>query len=503
MSNSTVPPTSTDSKNTAAAIPQPPGWALVLAGSEEEPERVGEVAPLPINKTLIFGRGGTTNEFIQLGIQRPGEPFRPIVRPDAALFAGTLLSREQASFRATPEGVKVENRGSCAMLVNGEEVETATLVEGDTVRFRTRGVLANRSVLLFLVQKRPRVLVGPPATHPFGEPDASGIVGEGPAAWDLRAQIVNAARAKARKILVLGESGTGKEATSNAIHALSPRAKGPFVARNAATITLSIADTELFGHPAGFPDARSPERMGLFRQADGGTLFFDEVADCHVEVLPRLLRVLDDGEYQRVSEPVTRHADVRFIGATNRDLAVARPEVYARFQLIVRLAPLRARREDIPLLVRNWAFERFEGDEALTERYMQRGATGKLEPKINLRLVDHLLHQEFELNVRELYNFLESCLSNPENDIRLPLEKDAERTALPQEGRATGAGEGGDGGGVDDIPDNGEPSKGKLVAYLDRARGNVSEVARELGVGRKVVTRLMKKYEIKGDGGEA
>jgi two-component system nitrogen regulation response regulator GlnG/two-component system response regulator HydG len=120
-----------------------------------------------------------------------------------------------------------------------------------------------------------------------------------PRAWNLREQIAGAAQAKVQKILVLGESGTGKEATANAIHRLSKRANGPFVSRNAASFAMSVVDTELFGHPANFPSAGTPERKGLFGQADGGTLFFDEVADCPPEVQARLLRVLDKGEYQR------------------------------------------------------------------------------------------------------------------------------------------------------------------------------------------------------------
>ncbi len=196
-------------------------------------------------------------------------------------------------------------------------------------------------------------------------------------AWNLREQIASAAQAKVQKILVPGESGTGKEATANAIHRLSKRASGPFVSRNAASFAMSVVDAELFGHPANFPSAGTPERKGLFDQADGGTLFFDEVADCSPEVQARLLRVLDKGEYQRVSESIARRVDIRFVGATNLDERTLRNELFGRFERIVRVPPLRQRREDIPLLIRHWVLRRVEGDADLTSRYLQPGRTGR------------------------------------------------------------------------------------------------------------------------------
>src|SRR5208282_702005 len=137
---------------------------------------------------------------------------------------------------------------------------------------------------------------------------------------------------------------------------------GPFIPRNAASIAMSVVDTELFGHPANFPSAGTPERKGLFGQADGGTLLFDEIGDCSPDVQARLLRVLDEGEYQRVSESTARRVDVRFIAATNLDERTLRKELFGRFERIVRIPPLRQRREDIPLLIRRWVLRRVEGN---------------------------------------------------------------------------------------------------------------------------------------------
>jgi DNA-binding NtrC family response regulator len=212
-------------------------------------------------------------------------------------------------------------------------------------------------------------------------------------------------------------------------------------------------------------------------------------------VQARLLRVLDKGEYQRVSESTARRVDIRFVGATNLDERTLRAELFGRFERIVRVPPLRQRREDIPLLIRHWVRRRVEGDADLTSRYLRPGPTGKPEPKINGRLVDHLLRQELLLNVRELYAFLESTLSNPEDDLRLPKSMDPERTEVPPESSATTSDDEDSG-----IREDGLPSKVKLLVYLDRASGNVSEVARQLGKGRKVIYRLMEEYGIKGEG---
>jgi transcriptional regulator of acetoin/glycerol metabolism len=131
---------------------------------------------------------------------------------------------------------------------------------------------------------------------------------------------------------------------------------------------------------------------------------------------------------------------------------------------------------------------------------LQPGPTGKLEPKINGRLVDRLLREKLPLNVRELYAFLESTLSNPEDDIRLPLAMDDARTGVPPEPVAENGGNGDGGRGGDGIRDDGLPSRVKLLAYLQRADGNISEVARQLGMGRKVIYRLMEEYGISGEG---
>jgi DNA-binding NtrC family response regulator len=138
------------------------------------------------------------------------------------------------------------------------------------------------------------MLSGPRALHAYGGPDAHGIVGESPAAWDLREQLARAA-ATDDYVLIQGESGTGKELAAAVLHKGSKRAKGPFVAHNASNFTLSLLDSELYGNSANYPNPGMPARQGLFGSADRGTLFLDEVGECPLEVQAHLLRVLDAG----------------------------------------------------------------------------------------------------------------------------------------------------------------------------------------------------------------
>lgn len=322
--------------------------ALLIAWAPSEPERVGEVALFePDAGVQVLGRGEPPDGGAPRVVfcrQRPGAT----VRTDPLTSPG--LSREQLRVRVDGSGLRVERIGKRRMVFRGEEVESCQLRPGDTLLLRGQ--------LLLHCTSRPPTLealpdVGGLGAHEFGEPDEHGIVGESPAAWRLRDRIAWAAASR-EHALILGPSGAGKELTARAIHARSRRGRAPFVARSAATIPVGFAETELFGNVRGYPDAAMPERAGLVGAAHGGTLFLDELGELPAALQPRLLRVLDEGgEYHPVGASAAKRADLRLLGATNREPTSLSPDLAARIVLRVTVPGLDERRDDIPLLLRH------------------------------------------------------------------------------------------------------------------------------------------------------
>ena len=150
-------------------------------------------------------------------------------------------------------------------------------------------------------------------------------------------------RRPTRTSLLLGESGTGKELAARAVHQLSQRGRQQFVARNAATLPAGLIDAELFGNAKNYPNPGMPERRGLIGEADGGSLFLDEIGELPVELQAHLLRVLDgDGEYQRLGEGVARRSNFRLIAATNRDPSTLKHDLAARFTARIELPTSRS-----------------------------------------------------------------------------------------------------------------------------------------------------------------
>jgi transcriptional regulator with GAF, ATPase, and Fis domain len=205
-------------------------------------------------------------------------------------------------------------------------------------------------------------------------------------------------------VLVLGESGTGKELIARAIHQRSPRAHKPLVKVNCGSIPHELFESEFFGHVRGSFTGAVRDRVGRFQLADGGTLFLDEVGEIPLELQSKLLRVLQEGEYERVGEDVTRRANVRVIAATNREL---REDVRAgrfRLDLYYRLSvfpmevpPLRERPEDIPELLRNFARQ------SCTRFHLP-------EPVVPNREVERAQRYGWPGNVRELQNVVERAV---------------------------------------------------------------------------------------------
>jgi len=226
-------------------------------------------------------------------------------------------------------------------------------------------------------------------------------------------------------VLLLGETGTGKEILARAIHNRSPRNDRPLVKVNCAALPSSLIESELFGHVKGAFTGALSDKVGRFELAHGGTLFLDEIGELHPELQTKLLRVLQEGEFEKIGSSETKRVDVRVIAATNRDLRRSieegqfRPDLYYRLAVFpIEIPPLRQRREDIPLLA--WHF--------VTKN---RGRLGKTIDTIPQNVLDTLKQYHWPGNVRELENVIErSMILSPGPTLLL-----SESFAKPSESR--------------------------------------------------------------------
>jgi len=239
------------------------------------------------------------------------------------------------------------------------------------------------------------------------------IVGQSPALKRVFKAIETVAPA-GTTVLILGETGTGKELVARALHNLSSRRGKALVKVNCAALPSGLIESELFGHEKGAFTGAVARKIGRFELAHGGTLFLDEIGDLPLELQPKLLRVLQEGEFERVGGSETTTVDVRVITATNRDLETAvregrfRPDLYYRLNVFpIQLPPLRERKEDILLLVRY-----------LAQRYGAR--LGKRIPAVSQATMDVLQAYPWPGNVRELENVIERAMilsEGPELDL--------------------------------------------------------------------------------------
>jgi formate hydrogenlyase transcriptional activator len=227
-------------------------------------------------------------------------------------------------------------------------------------------------------------------------------------------------------VLLLGETGTGKELIARAIHNLSARRGRTLVKVNCAAIPTGLLESELFGHEKGAFTGAIAQRVGRFELASGGTLFLDEVGDIPPELQPKLLRVLQEQEFERLGSTRTIRVDVRLVAATNADLAqkVAdkqfRDDLYYRLNVFpIAIPPLRERREDIPVLVRHFA-----------QQYGRR--MKKSIEKIAAKAMDALWQYDWPGNVRELENFIErAVILSRGSELELPLSELSARSKPP------------------------------------------------------------------------
>ena len=241
------------------------------------------------------------------------------------------------------------------------------------------------------------------------------IVGLSPAFQQVLALVRMIAKSDS-VTLIQGETGTGKEVIASAIHNQSSRRQGPFVKLNCAAIPGPLLESELFGHERGAFTGACVQTKGRFQMADRGTLFLDEIGDLPLELQPKLLRALQEQEFERLGSSQTIRVDVRVVAATNQDLSklVAnkqfRADLYYRLNVIpINLPPLRERVQDIPLLV----------------EYFVRKLSARLDKSIDLipdEVMEVLKAHDWPGNIRELQNFIErAVVFSPESVLRLPL----------------------------------------------------------------------------------
>ena len=414
------------------------------------------------------------------------------------------ISRVQFLLRARENGsigIEVNNVGRCALLHNGNKVSSALVQPGDTLQ------LANE-VLFLCVDGAASTMSVASSTRsdarPFGEADDDGIVGESAAMSKLREEVAFLAP-RAEHALILGASGTGKELVARALHRRSPRGARPLVSRNAATLPEGLIAAELYGNVKNFPNPGMSDRIGLIGEADGSTLFLDEFAELPASMQAQLLRVLDQGEYQRIGETQTRRSDFRLIAATNRPIGALRSDVAARLTFRIEVPGLNARREDIPLLVRHLLRTIANDDPTVIERAFGSGESEGLQA-IPCSFMRHVVQHHYVTNVRELKvrlwqaliskatgsSLIDGFRRSPPDDIP---EWPAFRRSSPPAARRKGAA---------DRPRNAPqarprnpstPGPAEIQACLDRHNG-VQELAwRELGLSsRHALARLIAKH---------
>jgi transcriptional regulator with GAF, ATPase, and Fis domain len=203
-------------------------------------------------------------------------------------------------------------------------------------------------------------------------------------------------------LLIQGETGTGKDVAARSLHAASPRAEKPFVAVDCGAIPEHLVESELFGHVRGAFTGATSDRMGVFEEADGGTLFLDEIGEMPIALQPKLLRAIESRSIRRVGGGTARTVNVRIVAATNRSLASSinegtfREDLYYRLAVVeLRLPPLRARRDDIPLLAEHF-FRLFVGD---------------TQGGLPTEFLTTLIGRGWPGNVRELKNYIERSVS--------------------------------------------------------------------------------------------
>jgi transcriptional regulator with GAF, ATPase, and Fis domain len=306
-------------------------------------------------------------------------------------------------------------------------------------------------------------------------------------------------------VLIDGETGTGKERVAQAIHSTSRRKGGNFVVLDCSAIPRDLMESTVFGHEKGAFTGAVSQHKGAFEQANGGTIFMDEIGELPIDLQPKLLRVLENRELKRVGGDRTIRIDVRVVAATNRDLrqmvseGTFREDLYFRLSVIqLSLPPLRDRSDDVSLLANHFL-----------EDFIQKHPTGR-RLRLTSEAMDVLLRHGWAGNVRELKNVMERAYSLSDGPDIIPSDLHLTSSLMPKSSTSTSGGSRNTSQGSStsievDLTENYKNAKQRILDTFERDymgrlikehKGNISQAARTAGLTRYHLRELLKKHNL-------
>jgi transcriptional regulator with GAF, ATPase, and Fis domain len=438
------------------------------AGTERFSAGHGPLRILSVGLTVVDGPSRGRRMGVRDGVARIGAGDGNDLR-----INDPTVSRVHCEIRVGSDSITIRDCGS----TNGTYVEGMRVREGEVYP----GALVRIGASAFRIEE-----LGEAAFIPLSEHDSFGECVGGSIQMRRAYSTLERVAGTSSTVLIEGETGTGKDVVARSIHAASPRANRPFIPIDCGAISVSLIESELFGHVRGAFSGAHGDRAGVFEAANGGTLFLDEIGELPLHVQPKLLRAIETRAVRRIGSNSERPIDVRIVAATNRSLARCvnegsfREDLYYRLAVVeVTLPPLRARREDIASLARHF-YERFGGREPLSPAFLAM-----------------LASRGWPGNVRELRNYIERHVS-------LGLAE----AVHPQQGADV----------VDILPDTVLESLVPLNLPLKEARdawterfesiyvrslmrktgGNLTRAAELAGVNRRFMQRLLSRLGMRG-----
>jgi Nif-specific regulatory protein len=458
-----------------------------------------EVVPAERGAILLFGEAGeAVSEF---GLERAGDSARAVevsatvvrqVMADAtALLANDLVEGGGAVTSESLKAARISSLMCVPLMLFGRAVgviyltATAARTHFDEDQLRLVTIFSGLAAVALNNARRVERLEGENELLRAESSVEHGLVGESERMRQVYQLIARVAPTDST-VLIRGESGTGKELAAQAVHRNSPRRERPFVAINCAALTEALLESELFGHERGAFTGALAQKKGRLEVADGGTIFLDEVGEMSPVMQAKLLRVLQEREFERVGGTRTIRVDVRVIAATNRDLEEAvrqggfRQDLYYRLNVVsFEMPPLRARREDVPLLASYFA--------AKYGAKFKRRVTG-ISPEARALLAAY----DWPGNVRELENAVERAVVLGSTERILP--EDLPETVLESESSSAAASP----APVTKYHDAVREAKKQLILRtLEQHGGSITEAARSMGVHPNYLHRLISNLNLR------